>query len=407
MRPSLALALALALALVVPSVARANDFPPKPEFPPEVLSLVGQWVNESRQLGANDTQRPWYPQAQGFLDNATHALQQGRARTAMLDVETYTELVLAGEIMDQAASMSSDADRRTFAIARTNAWDQQSIAAYGDYRAKLHALEGGLHSLRGLEMALYSADEALSAGLAMDGHADIVKQFVKAGGFSRDYVLALVRADHTPLLDLHWANDLLDAAGQFEGLPPRIVAANWTLIANASLQDPGYGNQTPQQLQGLEALAKDARADNESVMAVAINLAEVRADRAQQIEIIFGDAQSRGKDVLHDAAHGMNGELNNTTMAFPQGYGELGVFTADAVDRTVFTDEFLDRGQAQLSFIIAAWSGLDYQDQAVRTLAAVSPIVPPPAPAPHKTPLEPAVLLIALGVTALLLTRRR
>jgi hypothetical protein len=404
-RVALALAVALALPTLSPS---AGAYVPqrKVEFPPEVVALAHRWVNESLALGANDTQRPWYPQAQGFMDNATAALAQGRVRTTMFDLETYTELVLTGELMDQAANLSSDAERKSFVLDRADAWNVQAHAAWGDYRAKLSALEKDIHALRTMELALYSADEALTADLQLDGHDQLASDFPKQPGFPRDYILGIVRTDHTSILDLQWADDLLDLAGSYEGLPPKLESANWTLIANASLADPGFGGNVPADLQPIEKVGAPVRAANESTMAIAINLAEQRASRAQTIEVIFGDATGRVSSVLTDAAHGMNSQLNNTTMETPRSFGLLGVFTADAIDRVVFTDEFVDRGEGQLSFVIGAWANLDYNLYAIQTLAAASPVQPPPAVA-KKSPMPEDAALVALGAAAQLLAARR
>lgn len=367
--------------------------------------LVRKWQTEALALGANDTKRDWYPQAEGFSKNASIAMEQGRVRTAMYDIETYTELVLSSQIVDQAARFGSDAEKRSFALERAAAWNQAARADWNDYRAKLHALEGDIRSLNAMELALYSADLALTAAEQTSGHDQLAREFPKTSGFQRDYVLALARADHTSSLNIKWANDILDAAGKRDGLPPRLDNKNWSLMTNVSLADPGYGDRVPSQLQSLEAIAKDVRARNETTMALAINLAEQRASRATNIEVIFGDARSRGLDVVHDAARGMNNQLNNTTIETAQKYGLLGVFTADAIDRGIFTDEFLARGQAQLSFIISAWSGLDYQAYATQTLIAASTVVPPPTPETKKVLM--GIELVILGVVAAAIAMRR
>ncbi|MFA5860820.1 MAG: hypothetical protein WDA16_03905 [Candidatus Thermoplasmatota archaeon] len=397
-------ALVIAALVLLPS---AVAVPQVPAFPGEMNALARKWQAEALALGANDTAREWYPQAEGFLKNATTALGQGRVRTAMYDIETFTEIVLTGQLMDQAASLGSDAEKRSFVIERTAAWNQQARADWQDYRAKLKATEGDIHALNAMELALYSADQALSAAMQTTGHDQLARDFPKTSGFQRDYVLALVRTDHTSILDLQWATDILDAVAQREGLPPRLDSKNWSIMANVALADPGYGDRIPNQLQALEEFGKDVRAHNESTMALVISLAEQRASRATSIEVIFGDARSRGLDVVHDAARGMNLQLNNTTLETATKYGLLGVFTADAIDRAVFTDEFVDRGQAQLSFIIAAWSGLDHQAYATQTLIAASTVVPPPTPEAKKpTPMGVELAVVALAGLALSIRRR-
>lgn len=400
MRVALVLA---ALTLLVPGATAA----PTPEFPQEVRDLLATWVVEAEALGANDTDRAWYGEAKTFLDEAKQMQAAGRVRAAMYDLETFTELVLAGQIQDEAASLGSDAERKSFAISRATAWHVESKAAWEAYRARLNATEDEIHALHALELTLYSADNALGAALSSREHEFIAREFPKQPGFSRDYLLALVRADHSTLLNFQWANDMLDAAARLEGLPPRINDTAWAQQTGYALQDPGY-TTVPAHLEELEKLATPVRANNESVMAFTIALAEQRAARATNIVVIFGDAQSRGMDVVSDAARGMRGQLNNTTMAAPRAHGLTGVFTADAMDRAIFTQSFVERQLADLNIIIAAWSALEHQTYVTLALTPVSPVQPPP-PAPtvdgRKAPgFEFAAL--AAGALALALAMR-
>lgn len=396
--------IALAALLLVPA---ATALPDVPDYPDELLALVPGWIADVEAMGADDAERPWYPQAKAFLDGAKQAQADGRVRKAMFDLETYSELVLTGQLEDETAPLGSDAERKSVAIQRANQWRADAQAEWARYREKLRTLEGDIRSLHAMEVALWSADNALNAGLSLGEHDNLVRELPKQEGFPRDYVLALARADHTALLNLRWASDALDAAGKYEGLPPRLVLENWTIETTEALKDPGY-ERVPPHLEALENIAKDIRANNETTLAMAIALAEQRASRATNIMVIFGDARSRGLDVTSDAARGMAKQLNNTSIDAPRSYGLLGLFTADAIDRATTTYQFHEKGQADLGVIIAAWSQLDHAGVANTALAAASPIVPPPTPEPNRIPAGGAMLaLVALGMAATALRARR
>lgn len=399
----------LLAALLVPTLAAGASGPPKPEFPASVTALLPGWSSAIEAVGANDTDEAWYPEAEHFLDGAKAAQADGRLRTALYDLETYNELVLAAHINKTARGFSSDAERKSYALDRVNEWRAEASAAWLAYRARLDKLEPDIETVQGTELALYSADLALNAALMMGDHDLLARELQRQSGLDRGYLLAIIRADHTSLLNLQWANDVLDVVSSVEGIPPRLVAENWSAISQRAVE-PLEGNVATH-LQPLEKVAKEIRENNETTLAIIINIAEQRADRATTISVMFGDARTRGLDVVRDAAHGMNSQLNNTTMELPRSYGLAGIFTADAIDRAIFTNEFVARGQADLGAITAAWSQLDHQAYVLETLAAASPVSPPPTPATVATKPAPGVavalaLALALAV-ALVVPRRR
>lgn len=398
-----ALALFMLALLLVP---QAQAAPTIPEYPPEFLALAKKWIAEAESFGENDTTKPWYPEAAKFLALSKDMIADGRVRATMYELETYYELVLTGRVIDDAQALASDAERKTFALQRVGVWREESIAAWADYREKLVQISGDVHSLQAMEIVLYSADNALSGRLTIEDHQLLARDFPKQPTFSRDYLLALVRADHTSLLNIQWASEMLDVAGIREGVPPRLEEANWSVQVNTTLADPGYTN-VPAHLETIEKIAVDVRANGEGVMAMALYLAGQRVSRATNIVVIFGDAQSRGMDVVTDASRGMLKQLNNTTSDAAKSYGLLGLFPADAVDRGVFTQSFVATGQADLSTIISAWAGLDYQGYATAVLAAASPIVPQDdEPAKAATPFPWVYSLAALCIVAAMLRRR-
>lgn len=394
-------ALLAALLLGVPHAKAAT---PAVEFPDAVKALAPTWLQRSEALAANSTQKEWYPEAAKFLQSAKDAQAQGRVRSVLFDLETFEELVVTGQLLDEAQRLPSDAERKSFILQRTAAWHADAKAAWRAYRDHLHEVEGDVHSVRGMELALYSADQALSARLLTDERENVAREFPKQPGVERGFVLALVRSSHTALLDLQWAEDVLGAVAVHEGLPPRLNETAWQQMAGAALAPPE--GDPPAHLKQLEDVAAEARERNESVLAIAVNLAEQRAARATSIYVIYGDATSRGKDVTADAARAMGRQLENTSMQPARDVGLLGVFTADAIDRAIKTRDYADQGLVDLGIVIAAWAGLDHEKMVTTTLGAASP-VRPAEPKENETPVGLVLPLAALAVGALLLSRRR
>lgn len=403
MKRDAAFAFALATLLLVPGVHAAV---PEPEFPDPLAALVPGWIADAEALAAGDQEKDWWPEAQKFLDSAKDAQKAGRVRSAMFDVETFTELVLTGRLTDEAAPLPSDAERKGLILQRTSAWHTQALGAWDAYRQELDDVEDEIHALHALEIAAYSADLALGARLLTDDREGLAREYPKQSGSDRGYVLALVRASRTALLELEWASDILGLAGSYEGLPPRVNETAWEELAAYALLPPE--GSAPSQAEPIEKVAVDIRENNESVMAVVINLAEQRAARAQSIFIIYGDAQSRGLNVTSDAGRAMKRQLENATMDEPRGYGLLGVFTADSIDRAMKTSGYLDQGLTDLGVVIGAWSALDHAKYVAATLGTVSPIQPPPVDETptKKTPVAAWGAMVGIAVGAILRSRR-
>lgn len=399
-----AIALVALAALVLPAVA-AQDAPARRyDYPQPLVDLLPSWIQDAEALARGSEGAPWWPETEGFLAKAKDAHRDGRFRVAVFHLETFHELLLAHRLMDEAnASFASEAQKKTFILGRTQAWHADAEDAWLDYRARLHALDGELRSLRSVERALYSADVALQAIQLADDHELLARDFQQGGAVSRGYALALVRASHTPLLVVGYAGDMLDPAVRDEGLPPRLLDEPWANVTSAAL-DVEEGGQLPPYLETLEKRAAPARANGEALLAVTAALAEARAERAQGMSTIFGDASSRGKDVVGDATRGMLRQLNNTTVERVRAYGLDAVFTSDAIDRALFTQEFVERGLADVGTLVAGWAALEHQAYVATALAAASPVRPPE----NETPAPGALAaLAAVGAAALLARSRR
>lgn len=397
----------VALALVALLLAPAGVAKSEPAYPSELRALVPAWLAEARALGEPSRGAAWWPEAQVWLDNATAAEGAGRFRIAIFQLETYHEVLLTKRLVDEAAPLGSDAERKSFVLQRITDAREDADAAWLAYRAKLHGLDAQLRSLQSIEKALYSADIATSGFLLLADHEPLARDFPRAQGFPEGYVLALVRATHTARLDVEYASDMLDAAVEGEGLPPRVLDGPWANLTASALVP--YEGDVPPYLKAYEEAIGPARANGESVLALAIALAEQRAIRQNGMNTIFGDASSRGKDVVNDAARGMRKQLNNTTVDLPVSYGLSGVFTVDAIDRARYTDEFVARGEAQLGTVTTAWASLEHAGYVLDALAAVSPVEPSTeekgAPGFGAAALVVAALAVALTRGAR--TRRR
>lgn len=395
-------ALALALALLAPAAAAKES---APDYPEEFLALLPGWIAEAEALvEAGARERPWWPGAEDYLVKAKDAQSEGRFRIALFQLETFTELVLSHQFLDEAnASRTSDAERKTFIVSRLGGMREDSVAAWASYRSTLDGYDPQLRSLRTIEKALYASDVAVTGATMFVGYDDIVAEFPKQPGVPMGYVLALVRAAHTSGLSIGWASDMLAEAVKDEGLPPRVVEEAWTNLTKAALAVPE--GETPDYLEVVAELGDEARANDEALLSLVFSLAEQRSTRAYGMQTIFGDGESRNKNVIQDSRNGMVKQLANTTLDDPRGYGLEGVFTSDGIDRARYSEEFYQRGIADLGTIILGWSALEYARFANAALASVSPITPPPTPE-DETPFLALGVLVAL-VVAVALARRR
>lgn len=391
------------LLLVAPlSQAKASD----PEYPAELLGLLPGWIADAEALvKEGDRDRPWWPEAETYLQKAKNAQDDDRLRVAMFQLETFVELVVSHQLVDEAnQSRTSDAERKTFIISRVGGYRADSDAAWSSFRSTLHGYDGNLRSLQAIEQALYAGDIAASGATMTTSYESIATEFPKQQGVPFGYVLALVRATYTSGLNVGWAADILAEAVKGEGLPPRVVDESWANLSAAALAVPE--GETPDYLKTIAEMGDEARANNETLLAIVFSLAEQRATRAYGMQTIFGDGESRAKNVVADSAKGMNKQLNNTTLEEPRSYGLTGVFTSDAIDRARYSNEFYEQGIADLGTILIAWSTLEHARFANSALASVSPIVPPTPATGEDTPGAPLVLLLA-AVAMVALTRRR
>lgn len=410
----------LALALfLAPSASAASAPRIAPEFPEDLQALGPRWVADVGERIAPYADRPWFAEMDGFYQKAKREADEGRLRAAIFDLETVIELLEANILVD-AAPQRSEAERKAIVLERTQAMHREGEAAWSDFRERAKGLQDEIESLHTLEIALYASDLALTAKLNLDNYVHLVPEFRKAN-FSREATLDMLRASRTPGTALAFANDILDVAMAREGLPPRLEAARWQerYVVPELARPPEEDGR----LAAWENVAKEVRPAEEGIMAVAIGLAEQRALRQQQISLTYGDAGSRGLDVLHDAVRYMERRLNRTSYEDVRPHGVLGVFTADAVDQAQFVLDFAAAGKAQLPFVTATWATLDHQEFAALVLADVSPIAPAEPTnlgfqndltrytvkeEEKQTPAAPALLgLGVIGLAAIALRRRR
>ena len=398
------IALALALTLALPAVAAKES---EPEYPAAFLALVPGWIAEAEALVTEeDRTRPWWPEAEGFLAKAKDAQEAGRLRIAMFQLETYYELAVSNKLVDEAnATRSSDAERKAFIIGRTAGMRADTERAWEEFRASAHGYDAQLRSLQTIEKVLYAGDVALIGILGLQGYDEIAPEFPKQPGVPLGYVLALVRAAHSSGLNIGWASQMLTEAVKEEGLPPRVEDEGWANLSAAALAIPE--GEVPSYLQDMARLGDEARNNSEVLLSIVFSLAEQRASRAYGMYSIFGDAESRAKDVVTDSARGMNIQLNNTTLDEPRGHGLTGVFTSDAIDRARYANEFLAAQKGDLGIVINAWSALEHARYVTAALAAASPITPPPTPTDEETPGMGALLVLAIVVAAAFAQRRR
>lgn len=394
---AIALALVLAIALAPPAAAKASD----PDYPPEFLALLPGWIADAEALATDaDKERPWYAEADGFLQKARATQAEGRLRVTMFHIETYRELVLAHQLEDAAAKERSDAERRAFIASRTSGMKVDADRAWADFRATLHGYDGQLRSLHTIEKAIYAADVAIGGMLGAAEYDPIAREFPKQAGVPFAYVHGLVRSTATAQLNVDWARQMLAEAVKQEGLPPRVVEEAWSNLTAAAVIAPE--GEVPPYVESLEALASPARNNSEALMAITSALVEQRLSRAYNMQTIFGDASTRGLNVVSDAARFMTKQLNDTTLETPRAYGLTGVFTSDAIDRARFTNEFIANGTADLGTVLVAWSALEHATYVLVALSSVSPVSPPPE---KETPMHGA--LLAIGVLVAVALGRR
>lgn len=416
--------LVLAL-LLAPGLASAEPGI-QPEFPDDLAALAREWVTEAESALAPHADAAWHAEAEGFLAKARANADAGRVRSTIFDVETTYEIIRAETFLASIAHLASEAEKKSSAISQSQSWHDESVATWDAYTARLHEFDAEVQSLHGLEIALYSADIAATARVALNSHDELVPEFRKAA-FSRGTVMDLFRASRTPGIEIGFASDILDVAVSREGLRPELDVARWRDVYVAG--ELARPTDTSGRISQWEEIAEPARQGGEEILSVAVGLAEQRLLRMQSISLTYGDAQSRGKDVVNDAARGMLGRVNRTSYDDVRAYGLLGVATADAIDQARFILGFVERGEAQLAFITAAWSTLDWQETSALVLADVSPVEPEestnlgeqnnltryPEFMPKteqqqqtRTPAPPLVALVAaLAVAAVIVARRR
>lgn len=402
MKRALALALVALLGLAHAPHAAAGSHAPL--YPAELTALLPRWIDEAEALVAPGAQeRPWWPEAERFLTMAKDASSGGRLRVAMFHLETFTELTLTGQLMDDAnASRTSDAERKAYIQQRVGAMRHDSEEDWARFRATLHGYDAQLRSLQTIEKALYAADIAATGRLLVDTYDGYAQEFPRQAGVPKGYVMGLVRAAHTSGLNVGWAQDMLAESVKQEGLPPRVLEEPWANITSAAVQVPE--GDVPSYMRPLADLADEARANNETLLSIVLSLAEQRAARAYEMHSIFGDAESRAKNVVADSAAGMNRKLRNTSVETPRGNGLTGIFTGDAIDRARYTNELHEQGKADLGIIIIAWSALEHATYVHATLASASPVVPPEPTT--QTPGPALAALLAVLALAALTTRR-
>lgn len=366
-------AMGIVLLLAGPALAQqATPKAPPVDFPEDVEALARGWVADVEARVAPHADKPWFAEMDGFLQKAKREAEEGRVRAAMFDLETTDELLRANLLLDETAGRN-DADRKALVIERTQAWRAEGDAAWEEFRARLKSIEGDIGSLHTLELALYAADLAIGAKLNLDNHKALVPEYRKVN-FSREATLDLVRASATPVLDLAFADDVLDAALEREGLPPALNATRWN--NRYAIPETRREPDETGQVRLWEAFAPEVRANDERTMSVAIGLAEQRELRRQQIALTYGDAASRGQDSVNDAAKFMERRMNRSSYDDLRPHGLLGIFTADAVDQARFVLSFHEQGKAQMGFLTSTWANLDYQEFVAVTLADVSPVRP-------------------------------
>lgn len=361
----------LAALLLVPFAPAAQAGGAPSEYPPEVRALAAEWVADVETATAPYQDRPWYPEMARFLQKAKNESAAGLVRATTFDLDTTMELLTANLLVDEAASRASDAEKKTFVLERVAQIRGEADAAWERYRDHLAELDDS-DSLHAIETALYSADIALGAKATLDTYDHYAREFPKVAGFPREAVLDMLRVSQTPARALQYAEDLLGVARAQEGFPPRVDEARWGAYVDASLL-PREAAETGGPGETYQEVGDAARENGEALLAITVDLAAQRMARLQQIQLTYGDAESRGRDVVTEAAINMEKRLNRTSLDDVRAYGLTGVHTADATDQARFVLDFWRDDKATLPFIVAAWAALDHQEYVAVLLADVSP----------------------------------
>lgn len=392
-----------------------------PSYPEAYRNASARWLGEAEANLSPHAGRPWHAENAAFLEKARGEVAAGLVRSSMFDLATTEELLRANLLMDEAEPLGSDAERKSFVLERTSEWAREANASWEAFRADLHRLDGEVRSLHAIEAALYAADVAIGAKLALDTHDEIARELPKTPDFVREAVLDVVRASWTPQVDLHYAQDLLAIARGYEGLPPEANRTRFDeqlRVVLAPVQDETG------RLAAWESFAPSVRENDEGLLAMAIYTAERRAERLQSISLTFGDARTRGLDVVNDANKFMGVRLNRTSLDDVRAHGLQGVFTASAVDHARFVKDLAAQNKTDLGILMNAWANLDHQEIVAVVLAQISPVDPgretslgkqidpvnyltPTVPTRRGAPgFEAAAVALALG-GAVLVGRRR
>lgn len=397
-------ALLLAAILLSAPLAAAKDLPAL-AAPPVLLDLLPGWLDAADAAGRDAQGAPVSQAAQEYLGLARAAAAQGRFRVALFDLETHAQQVEARRLLDAAAAQGSLARQKEHVLAQDALLRAAAMEDWAAYRERLHALDGRLKSLHAAELALLSADLALSAVLQTHDGESIRVSFAHDEGIDERLVAGLARTSVGVSRSLAWATDVLDAAAGLEGLPPRLDEAAWSqAVATARTPLPG---DLPSHLEGLERVAGSARAQGEDLLAVALHLAELRQDRLAFILQQYGDASARGLDVVRDATTGLRRAIENVSVDAPASAGLLGAFTATALDHAAYTLSFADEGRADLPTLAYAWAALDHQARATEILAQAAGKAPTSAGTTQDTPGPGVALVLGAGAAGALALRRR
>lgn len=367
---------------------------PDPAYPDELLALLPKWLGEARTLSYMT------PAAESYLEKADAMAAQGRFRVALFDLDTHRQLAEAGRLVDETRDESLA--RQKDAILRTTAaWQEEARADWQDYRRELHALDGRLRSLHAAELALYSADLALTAAIQMEDADDARTAFSRVDDVDPALVAGLVRTTRGVSYQLALAGDVLEVAAGLEGLPPRLDESGWNATLAAARATPKPDDVA--YLRPIENAAGDAQRNGEDLLALAAQLAAVRQARVAAILQQYGDAAARGEEVVRDAAGGVRKASENVTFAPARDAQLNGVFTADAKDQADYALSLADSvGLVTLAYV---WAALDHQ--AAATALFQQAARPADAPAQGDVPGPGLALAAAALALAALASRRR
>lgn len=354
MRP---IPLVLVILLLAAPAAGAKEVP-RPEYPSELLALLPRWIADAERAGGP-------PEALEYLAKARGAADEGRFRVALFHLDTHRQHLEAGRLLDEAGEGGLPA-RKERVLALADAWRAEAGDAWERYRAALREYEG-VKSLHAAELALYSADHALLAAVQLTTVDEVKASLRGSDRLDEGLVAALARSTRGVTYQLGLARDVLDVAAGTEGVPPRLDEASWDRTLEEASRVPE--GEPPYYLQRLESIAGDARTTGERLLALALHLAQLRDGRVAAIQQQFGDAAARGIDATRDAGVGMTRGAENLSMEDARADALLGVFTADALDRVLYTAPLARDGAIGLPTASFAWASLDHQAAANLVLA--------------------------------------